>query len=214
MICKMKFMKSIIIAFVFITYACNNGKRPIVGATDFQREMNAKFKDATTSPLSASDLKVFKNLKFFEVDSTFVVKGVLKRTPNAEFFEMKTTTNRVSRERVFGIITINLQNKIYHLNVYQGEKSMESTGNEDYLFLPFLDDTNGEESYGGGRYIDVKASSLKYGKMKIDFNKAYNPWCAYSDGYNCPIPPIANHLDIIITSGESKYTGSKKNRPQ
>ncbi len=58
-------MKSIIIAFVFITYACNNGKRPIVGATDFQREMNAKFKDATTSPLSASDLKVFKNLKFF-----------------------------------------------------------------------------------------------------------------------------------------------------
>ena len=56
MICKIKFMKSIIIALVFITYACNNGKRPIVGATDFQREMNAKFKDATTSPLSASDL--------------------------------------------------------------------------------------------------------------------------------------------------------------
>ena len=203
MICKIKFMKSIIIALVFITYACNNGKRPIVGATDFQREMNAKFKDATTSPLSASDLKVFKNLKFFEVDSTFVVTGILKRTPNAEFFEMKTTTNRVSKERVFGIITINLQNKIYHLNVYQGEESMESTNNKDYLFLPFLDDTNGEESYAGGRYIDLIIPEGD--SIIINFNQAYNPYCDYNEKFSCPLVPRENYIDIPVKAGLKKF---------
>ena len=196
-------MKSIIIAFVFITYACNNGKRPIVGATDFQREMNAKFKDATTSPLSASDLKVFKNLNFFELDSTFVVTGVLKRTPNAEFFEMKTTTNRLSRERVFGIITVNLQNKRYRLNVYQGEENMQSLGNKDYLFLPFIDDTNGEESYAGGRYIDLRIPEGD--SIVIDFNKAYNPYCDYNTKFSCPIVPRENYIDIPVKAGLKKF---------
>ncbi len=77
----------------------------------------------------------------------------------------------------FGIITINLQNKIYHLNAYQGEESMESTGNEDYLFLPFLDDTNGEESYAGGRYLDLIIPEGD--SIVINFNQAYNPYCDY-----------------------------------
>jgi len=196
-------MQSIVMLLVFITVACNNGKRPIVGVTDFQREMNAKFKDVTTSPLSASDLKVFKNLKFFEVDSTFEVRGVLKRTPNAEFFEMKTTTSRVSRERVFGIITVNLKNKFYRLNVYQGEENMQSMGNKDYLFLPFLDDTNGEESYAGGRYIDLRIPEGD--SIVIDFNKAYNPYCDYNDKFSCPLVPRENYIDIPVKAGLKKF---------
>jgi len=94
---------------------------------------------------------------------------------------------------------------IYHSNI---------PAYADHLFLPFKDATNGEESYGGGRYIDLKASSIKDDKMAVDFNKTYNPWCAYSDGYNCPIPPIANHLDASLMAGEAKYTGPKKQRPQ
>jgi len=184
-------------------FTCNNGKRPVVGATDFQREMNAKFKDVTTSPLSASDLKVFKNLNFFELDSTFVVTGVLKRTPNAEFFEMKTTTNRLSRERVFGIITVNLQNKRYRLNVYQGEENMQSLGNKDYLFLPFIDDTNGEESYAGGRYIDLRIPEGD--SIVIDFNKAYNPYCDYNTKFSCPIVPRENYIDITVKAGLKKF---------
>jgi uncharacterized protein len=203
MICKLNLRFFTVVISTFMIFTCNNGKRPVVGATDFQREMNAKFKDVTTSPLSASDLKVFKNLNFFELDSTFVVTGVLKRTPNAEFFEMKTTTNRLSRERVFGIITVNLQNKRYRLNVYQGEENMQSLGNKDYLFLPFIDDTNGEESYAGGRYIDLRIPEGD--SIVIDFNKAYNPYCDYNTKFSCPIVPRENYIDIPVKAGLKKF---------
>ena len=69
----------------------------------------------------------------------------------------------------------------------------------DHLFLPFTDNTNGVETYGGGRYIDLKIPAGN--TINIDFNKAYNPYCAYSDKYSCPIPPPENHLDIEIKAG-------------
>ena len=77
------------------------------------------------------------------------------------------------------------------------------------LFLPFKDKTNANGSYGGGRYIDIKISDIENGKVILDFNKAYNPWCAYSDGYSCPIPPKENHLKIAVTAGEKEYGKSK-----
>ena len=75
----------------------------------------------------------------------------------------------------------------------------------DYLFLPFKDPTNGKASYGGGRYLDLKTGDLKSGTAIIDFNKAYNPWCAYADGFSCPIPPAANHLAVEIHAGEKNF---------
>ena len=83
-------------------------------------------------------------------------------------------------------------------------------GMKDHLFVPFKDWTNGEESYGGGRYIDLKTGDITDGKITIDFNKCYNPWCAYSDGYNCPIPPVENHFELKIEAGEKMWTGKKK----
>jgi hypothetical protein len=145
----------IMVAVLFIM-SCTQEKRPILGETDYQKEQNAKFKDATTSPLSEKDRKDFKELDFFKLDSTYVVKAKLKRTPDTEWFNMKTTTSRLSKERVYGTVTFNIKGETFSLNVYQGEENMQTKGLEDYLFLPFLDDTNGEESYGGGRYIDLR----------------------------------------------------------
>jgi uncharacterized protein (DUF1684 family) len=74
---------------------------------------------------------------------------------------------------------------------------------KDYLYLPFKDFTNGESTYGGGRYLDFKMSDIQENQtIIIDFNKAYNPYCAYSDGYSCPIPPSENHLQVFIEAGE------------
>src|SRR5690606_9644083 len=95
-------------------------------------------------------------LDFFKVDSTYVVTARLKLTPDSKWFNMRTTTSRVSKERVFGVLSFELKGKTYQLNVYQGQENMKKEGFEDYLFLPFLDETNGLESYGGGRYIDLK----------------------------------------------------------
>jgi hypothetical protein len=192
----------IMVAVLFIM-SCTQEKRPILGETDYQKEQNAKFKDATTSPLSEKDRKDFKELDFFKLDSTYVVKAKLKRTPDTEWFNMKTTTSRLSKERVYGTVTFNIKGETFSLNVYQGEENMQTKGLEDYLFLPFLDDTNGEESYGGGRYIDLRIPESD--SITIDFNKAYNPYCAYNEKFSCPIVPRENYLPIEIKAGVKKF---------
>ena len=75
---------------------------------------------------------------------------------------------------------------------------------KDYLFLPFKDDTNGVETYGGGRYMDVRISTVKDGKIILNFNKAYNPYCAYNKEYVCPLVPKDNILNISIKAGEKR----------
>lgn len=183
--------------------SCNQERRPLLGETDYQKEQNAKFKDATTSPLTDKDRKNFRGLDFFKFDSTYIVKASLKRTPNAEWFSMKTTTERLSKERVFGILTFEISGERYNLNVYQGEENMQTKGLEDYLFLPFLDDTNGDQSYDGGRYIDLRISESD--TITIDFNRAYNPLCVYNEKFSCPLVPRENYLPIQIKAGVKMY---------
>ena len=189
--------------FALSSLSCTQDKTPIAGDTEFQREINSEYKDATTSPLKDKDRKNFKGLEFFEFDSTYVVNANLKRTPNSEWFKMQTTTSRVSDERIYGILTFQLKGKTYNLNVYQGKDLMTTEGYEDYLFLPFLDNTNGEDSYGGGRYIDLRIP--KGNELIIDFNKAYNPFCAYNEKYSCPIVPRENYVDIEIRAGVKAF---------
>ncbi|MEN3324882.1 DUF1684 domain-containing protein [Mariniflexile soesokkakense] len=198
-------MKPLITLLIFIIcfVSCAQNKKAIQGETEFQRELNAEYKDATTSPLKDKDRKHFEGLDFFKFDTSYVVTAILKRTPNTAYFNMKTTTDRVSKERVYGVLTFKLKGKSYQLNIYQGKDLMEREGYEDYLFLPFLDETNGLESYGGGRYIDARIP--KGDTMEIDFNKAYNPYCAYNDKYSCPIVPRENYLKTRIEAGVKAF---------
>jgi uncharacterized protein (DUF1684 family) len=183
--------------------SCTQSKKEVLGETSFQKKMNSEFKDASKSPLKEKDLKNFEGLDFFKFDSTFVVKATLKRTPDSEWFNMKTTTDRLSKERVFGILSFELKGKLYELNVYQGEELMATEGFEDYLFLPFLDDTNGNMSYGGGRYIDLRIPEVD--TIEIDFNTAYNPYCTYNEKYSCPIVPRVNYLDVEVNAGVKAF---------
>ncbi|MEC3907554.1 DUF1684 domain-containing protein [Tamlana sp. 2201CG12-4] len=193
---KIKFLALFLMMFVL---ACGQDKRPLKGETEFQRQLNAEYKDATTSPLKKEDRKHFEGLDFFKFDSIYVVKATLKRTPDSEWFKMKTTTDRVSEERIYGVLSFTLKGEQHQLNIYQGKELITQEGFEDYLFLPFLDETNGIESYGGGRYIDAKIPEGNI--MIIDFNKAYNPYCAYNDKYSCPIVPRENYLKTKIEAG-------------
>lgn len=188
-----------IFSFVLIIFTCKEGKQPILGATDWQKEQNAMFKDASKSPLTDRDRQDFNGLDFFQFDSTFVVKATLKRTPNSKWFKMKRTLNETTDERVYGVLNFQLKGKAYTLNVYQGKELMTKEGFEDYLFLPFLDDTNGDTTYGGGRYIDLRIPEGN--TIEIDFNKAYNPYCAYNEKFSCPIVPRENYLDVAVKAG-------------
>ncbi|WP_411894698.1 DUF1684 domain-containing protein [Winogradskyella sp. A2] len=188
---------------IFLVFGCSQKKHSLKGQTEWQRQTNSNFKDASKSPLKAKDLKNFTGLDFFDFDSTFVVKAILERTPNSEWFNMKTTDDRLSKERIYGILKFQIKGNPYQLNVYQGEENMQTEGYEDYLFLPFLDDTNGNISYGGGRYIDLRIPNND--SIIIDFNKAYNPLCVYNEKYSCPIVPRVNYLDIEIKAGMKKF---------
>jgi len=197
-------MKYLLHLFLLVSIAsCAQDKQPLLGDTEFQKKMNADFKDATKSPLKDKDRKAFKGLDFFKFDSTYVVNATLIRTPEEKPFQMKTTTERKPVYVKYGVISFELKGEIHQLNIYQNLELMTQDGYKDYLFLPFLDLTNGDTTYGGGRYVEGRIPSND--KLVIDFNSAYNPYCAYNEKYSCPIVPRENYLDIKVEAGVKTF---------
>ncbi|MCE3229111.1 MAG: hypothetical protein K0S32_3662 [Bacteroidetes bacterium] len=141
----------------------------------------------------------FKMHNFYPVDMKFCIEADFKKTPGENTFEMKTTGTRRPMYYKFGEIHFTIDGKKLQLNVYQSMDLLNKPEYKDYLFVPFTDLTNGKETYGGGRYIDLRIP--KSDKIIVDFNKAYNPYCAYNHKYSCPIPPKENALDTEIKAG-------------
>ena len=167
------------------------------------------FIDDEHSPLKKEDLS---NLHFFEPDSTFRVQAKVTLLKDQKPFKM-ATFDGTSKEFVkYAILDFELNGQPYQLTLYRNPALSANAVYKDYLFLPFTDETNNKETYGGGRYIDLKTSDIVNNSASIDFNRAYNPYCAYSTGYRCPVPPQENDLAISITAGEKLYTGEKKHR--
>jgi len=155
------------------------------------------------SPLKEKDRKDFRGLDFFTFDSLYVVTMKLTRTPNEKPFKMKTTTSRLPNYVKYGIVEFDLKGETYKLSIYQNLDIIHQEEYVDYLFLPFLDDTNGDDSYGGGRYVE---GSIPEGDtIVIDFNKAYNPYCAYNEKYSCPIVPRDNYVSTRIEAGVKAF---------
>jgi len=195
--------KNLIYLLIILIIGCKQDKQPILGETEFQIQMNSDFKDATKSPLKEKDRKEFKGLEFYKFDSAYVVTAKLTRLPDEKPFKMKTTTDRMPDYVKYGIVEFQIKGRAHKLNIYQNLDLLEEEGYEDYLFLPFLDNTNGEGSYAGGRYIE---SSIPDGDtLIIDFNTAYNPYCAYNDKYTCPIVPRENYVDEYIKAGVKAF---------
>tara|TARA_R110000868_G_scaffold91812_6_gene254482 strand:- start:7952 stop:8557 length:606 start_codon:yes stop_codon:yes gene_type:complete len=189
----------IVILLSFGLSSCKDQKIPVQGDTEFQKELNAVFKDASTTPLKRKDQKEFEGLEFFKYDSTYVVKALFTRTENERPFKMKTSTDSLQDYVKYGVVEFSLKGERYQLNMYQNLELITQEGYEDYLFLPFLDETNGMESYGGGRYIELRTPQSN--TITIDFNSAYNPYCAYNEKYSCPLVPRENYLKTRIEAG-------------
>ena len=169
----------------------------------YRTEINQEFADSASSPLTKEGLAHFSGLDFFPADLDYFIKARFVRNPDPEAFEMQTTTDRRPVYVKYGEAHFELNGEDIVLEIYQSDKAKNMEEFKEYLFLPFKDLTNGEESYGGGRYIDLK---IPHGdEIMIDFNKSYNPYCAYNDRYSCPVPPDANHLNIRIPAGVKAY---------
>ncbi len=141
----------------------------------------------------------FHPLPYYAPDPTYKVTARLTLTPDAQPFDMPTSTDRLAKYVKYGVAEFELEGKTYQLSIYRNLRLASERKYKDYLFLPFKDYTNGNGSYGGGRYLDLKVP--KGDKIEIDFNLCYNPYCAYADIYSCPIPPDENHLKVEIPAG-------------
>jgi uncharacterized protein (DUF1684 family) len=200
--------KSILYLFILLTGT--------ITATSAQEDLNAhreKYKQGflsdPRSPLKEDDLK---DLDFFPELSKAVVKAEFQKTPAEQPFEMPTYSGVTRTYRKWGVATFTWGPFYSSVSLYENMTNRSNPIYQDYLFLPFTDNTNGETTYGGGRYLDMSKADTEDGTITIDFNKSYNPWCAYSDGFNCPIPPMENKLPYAIEAGEKMYKGEYKKK--
>ena len=156
--------------------------------------------------------KDIKDLRYFDIDPKLKVQARVELRPDSKPFEMPTYSGITKTFIKYADVYFDIEGVEQKLSLYKNLMLAHKPIYQNHLFLPFMDLSNGRETYGGGRYIDLTLNEINNDKIIIDFNKAYNPWCAYSDGFNCPIPPVENRLEIIIPAGEKAFVGEKKKR--
>lgn len=169
----------------------------------FQNELLTEFADSVKSPLERADRLAGMRPEFFAPDARYFVVAKFTRTKSEKPFAMKTSTDRLPMYVKYGELSFTLDGHDFRLNVYQNVELVKKKEFVDYLFLPFSDSTNGKETYIGGRYIDLRIP--KGDTVALDFNQAYNPYCAYNHRYSCPAVPLENDLPVAIKAGVKKF---------
>lgn len=166
------------------------------------------------NPKGPLDVDGVNALDYFAPSEDYVIKASYTLLPNESSFLMDTYNGETAEYIRYAVLTFQLpgDTTTHRLTAYRSVRLMNDPNYKNHLFLPFKDQSNGIESYGGGRYMDLKDLDFKKGKVELDFNAAYNPYCAYSNGYRCPVPPIENHLNAKVLAGEKAFTGEIRDR--
>ncbi|WP_462250145.1 DUF1684 domain-containing protein [Ferruginibacter sp.] len=152
--------------------------------------------------VKTADRKFFR---FYPADKTYAIQCSFEKSTDTTVVVMKTSGKKIPQKDFirYGKLIFTIHDTALQLTVYQSKLQTPLT--KDYLFIPFADVTSGDETYGSGRNIDLLITDIKNNTALADFNKAYNPYCVYSDGYNCPIPPRENYLVVAIKAGEKTF---------
>lgn len=196
-------MKKVVFLFLLTQFVFSQQKFERDSVIQFQKNMNEHYADSVKSPLKKKDIAVFKALEFFPIDEKYFVQAKFIRTKKEKPFEMKTTTSRKPLYVKYGELHFKIDGIPCQLNLYQNVEFSKIDKYKNSLFLPFTDYTSGVESYGGGRYIDLEIQ--KGNNWTVDFNQAYNPYCAYNEVYSCPIVPKENDLKVEIKAGVKAF---------
>ena len=171
---------------------------------NFRTGKNIKLMYAESTPLKPEQQKSFEGLNYFPPDIQYLVEAQLKKEEEQVVVFMKTSTERAPEYIKYGTVTFTLNGREHSLSAYQSKKLVEVSQEETGLFIPFRDATSGKETYGGGRYVDCEIPA-DGDMLLIDFNKAYNPYCAYNPRFSCVIPPEENRLEVRIEAGEKIF---------
>lgn len=173
----------------------------------YRAKYKLEFTTDKNSPLHGDDTAY---LRFYAPNELYRVDAEVLLTNDSLPFKMETHSGKTKMYRKYGTLHFVLNGKKAKLELYQSIDLMKHEAYKDYLFIPFNDLTNYETTYAGGRYIDISATDIKDGRVLLDFNKCYNPYCAFASGYSCPIPPAANKLAIRIEAGEQNFAKQLK----
>lgn len=161
--------------------------------------------DYITNHEVITDKNQKKFFDFYAPDLRYKVEAKLERIEDTVGIILKTSNKSKVKYFVFAKAHFLIKSQPVTLTIYQQRELTATAEYKDYLFLPFIDQTCGVETYGAGRYIDLLTTDIKNNTIIIDFNKCYNPYCAYKPIYYCPIPPKENILKLPILAGEKKF---------
>jgi uncharacterized protein (DUF1684 family) len=202
---------SFVIVLLFTTGCGSNNQeaRTISGTETYiqsiladREKLEKETADTTISRFNAEEIAQFKikPRQYFYPDTTYIIKAVFTLDTSTPVFRMPTNTDRKPRFRIYGYLDFSIHDTVCRLTAYQ---YMETPEDDDFLFIPFGDKTNDYTTYGGGRYLDIPIPLSD--TVILDFNKAYNPYCSYSDRWSCTLVPPVNMLDVHIFAGEKIY---------
>lgn len=164
--------------------------------SEFRRAKDHFMEHDHESPLIHEQVESFQGLSYYDDDPTLRIELDLERYESDEVIEMQTSTGDVASYLRWGKVSFEVDGEPAQLTVY---KDMDGSG----YFVPFADGTSGDETYGAGRYVDLH--ELADGRLLVDFNYAYNPYCAYNERWSCPLTPLENQLRVPIRAGEQSF---------
>ena len=170
--------------------------------THFRNEIDQFMQFHPQSPLDNAQREAFDGLAYYEANEALILELPVELFASTEpMVEMETSTGDIRPYRRWGRFSFEVAGETASLTIYSDIYGQE-------FFLPFRDATNGQETYGAGRYLDNHRPGvwdLGNGRVKIDFNYSYNPYCAYQLTYSCPLPPRENWLTVPIRAGEKNF---------
>lgn len=158
-------------------------------------EKDRFFLTSPESPVPLYRRDAMLPLAYYSIDPAFIVPAALRLIADNPVYEIPTSTGELRRMQLVGLVEFTLQGEPSSLGAF-----VEEGAPVDQLFVPFADLTTGIDTYAAGRYLDILPTAT--GLYNIDFNRAYNPYCAYNESYDCPYPPPSNRLDLVIQAGE------------
>lgn len=166
-----------------------------------RQEKDAFFASAADSPLLPEDRRDFAGLHYYPVDLSWRFEGPIVRYDSLVSDTILGTRGDRRPAVKYGYFEFSRGARKYRLQIYRMPPT--DSLSSGYLFLGFTDKSSGTETYGGGRYVDLK--QLYDDIYVVDFNTAYNPYCAYNPAYSCAIPPAENYLDLPVRAGEKQF---------
>ncbi len=169
----------------------------------FRKQYIKELQEDKRTPLQPRDARY---IHFFAPNRNYCVWADFTATPGSKPFLIGTHSGKQKPFREYGILTFTVSDTVCTLHAYQSVDLINDMAHKDDLFIPFTDLTNYSETFAGGRYIDLSAKDIANGRILLDFNKCYNMYCAYADGYSCPIPPSENFINVAVRAGEKMFT--------